>query len=114
MKKTIKSTILTLAVITMITTIVGLAQARQMPKATITMDCVGATSKANFDMLSQIILDGDEAAYKKMLLEGSLVLLDKGEVVTFVESSLLGGWTKVRKSGSTKLLWVTREWVSTQ
>jgi len=58
------------------------------------MDCVGATTKANFDKMSTSLTRSDKATFDWMLLEGSLIDIDKGTKVRVTDMGF--GWAKVR------------------
>ena len=73
---------------------------------------LASTSKESSDMLTHCLVDGDKEAIKEMINNNQLLYLYRNNVVLLVEPKLT--YSIVRKEGSTKLLYVNREFLQKQ
>lgn len=73
-------------------------------------EIAAATSKANFDLMMNCIVDGDAQAMQLMHLRGQLILLHKGDIVYLEKATF--NYYKVRLPASTSYLYVIGDHLS--
>jgi hypothetical protein len=78
-------------------------------EGTITTATFGATSKEVSQKVARYAIDKDAAAIMQLIERGSVTLLQPGQKVYLVETSLFSGLVKVRVKGSTDELWIPIE-----
>lgn len=78
-------------------------------EGTITTATFGATSKELSEKVTRYAIDKDAAAIMQLIQRGSVILLQPGQKVYLVETSLLSGLVKVRLKGSTDEVWIPIE-----
>jgi hypothetical protein len=74
-------------------------------EGTITTATFGATSKELSEKVTRYAIDKDAAAIMQLIQRGSVILLQPGQKVYLVETSLLSGLVK----GSTDEVWIPIE-----
>jgi uncharacterized protein YgiM (DUF1202 family) len=75
-------------------------------------EILAATSKANFNLMMNCVIDKDAQALQTMFLQGQLIILHKNDVVYLVKPTF--NYYIVRLEGSTELLYVIDEQIKKQ
>lgn len=78
-------------------------------EGTISQVTFGAISKEVSGKVSQYAVDKDSAAVLQLIQRGLVTMLQPGQRVYLVETSLFSGLVKVRVKGSTDELWIPIE-----